>query len=252
MNDSHNERDAVPADGGTSGVLRESAQSRTTRRNMLRRGGLVAASAAGLTLLDQRRAEASNGQAFTLGQSNDAGATTQLHVTSAGNTLKPLFRIDGSGLSGTSTSMIVDGPGSLQGIALQVNGNSGGTGIITSAAKGPAGTVGLALSASGSNGADAIHGASDKGSGVAGSSTSGKGVTGTSSSSTGVAGTSVTGTGVTGKGKRGGVFSGTAAGIQLTPQAGSHPASGSKGDLFVDHNTHLWFCRGGTTWVQLA
>ena len=50
-------------------------------------------------------------------------------------------------------------------IALKVNGNSGGTGIITSAAKGPRGTTGLALAASGSNGADAIHAASDKGSG---------------------------------------------------------------------------------------
>ena len=242
MDDSHNERDAVPADGGTSGVLRESAQSRTTRRNLLRRGGVVAASVAGLTLLDQRRAEAQTGTNFILGDPNDASSTTQLHVASAGTTLNPLFRIDGSGLSGTSTAMIVDGPGSLRGIALQVNGNAGGTGIITSAADGPQGTIGLALAASGSNGADAIHAASDKG----------KGVTGTSSSNTGVAGTSATGTGVTGKGKRGGVFSGTAAGIQLTPQAGSHPASGSKGDLFVDHNTHLWFCRGGTTWVRLA
>jgi len=220
---------------------------------MLRRGGVVAAaSVAGLTLLDQRRAEAGTGNNFVLGQNNDAANPTQLHVTSPGTTLVPLFHIDGSGLSGTSTSMIVDGPGSLQGIGLKVNGNAGGTGIITSAAKGPQGTTGLALAASGSNGADAIHASSDKGAGVAGASTSGKGVTGASHSNTGVQGTSGTGNGVTGKGKRGGVFSGAAAAIQLTPSAGSHPASGSKGDLFVDHNTHLWFCRGGTTWVKLA
>jgi hypothetical protein len=253
MNDKQIDGVQGATNGGTSGLLRQSAQARTSRRNMLRRGGVVAAaSVAGLTLLDQRRAEAATGGNFVLGNNNDANNPTQLHVTSPGTTLVPLFHIDGTGLSGTSTSMIVDGPGSLQGIGLKVNGNAGGTGIITSAANGPQGTTGLALAASGSNGADAVHAASDKGSGVAGSSTSGKGVTGTSHSNAGVAGTSSTSNGVTGKGKRGGVFSGSAAGIQLTPQAGSHPASGSKGDLFVDHNTHLWFCRGGTTWVKLA
>lgn len=253
MNDTQNTGEPGAANGGTSGLLRQSAQARTTRRSMLRRGGVAAAaSVAGLTLLDQRRAEAATGGQFILGNTNDANATTQLHVTSAGTTLVPLFRIDGRGLSGTSTSMIVDGPGSLQGIALTVNGNAGGTGIITSAAKGPQGTTGLALAASGTNGADAIHASSDKGSGVAGSSTSGKGVTGASHSSTGVAGTSSTGNGVTGSGKRGGVFTGSAANVQLTPRTGSHPTSGSKGDLFVDHNIHLWFCRGGTTWVKLA
>jgi hypothetical protein len=253
MNDRLNEGESGAATGSTSGLLRQSAQTRSTRRNMLRRGGVVAAaSVAGLTLLDQRRAEAATGGGFVLGNNNDANNPTQLHVTTSGNTLVPLFHIDGTGLSGTSTSMIVDGPGSLQGIALKVNGNSGGTGIITSAAKGPQGTTGLALAASGSNGADAIHAASDKGSGVAGSSTSGKGVTGASKSNTGVAGSSVSGVGVSGKGKRGGVFSGAVAAIQLPPHAGSHPTSGMKGDLFVDHNTNLWFCRGGTTWVKLA
>jgi hypothetical protein len=232
MNDKLNTGDPAPATGDTSGALRQRAQARTTRRNMLRRGGAVAAGVAGLTLLDARRAEAADGGALTLGQANDANHTTQLHVTTAGTTLVPLFRVDGRGLSGTSTSMIVDGPGSIAGIALTVNGNAGGTGIITSAAKGPQGTTGLALAASGSNGADAIHAASDKGVGVSGSSTSG--------------------TGVKGSGKRGGVFSGSAAAIQLAPHAGSHPHSGSKGDLFVDHNTHLWFCRGGTNWVKLA
>ena len=220
---------------------------------MLQRAGVVAAATVGgLTLLDQRRAEAATGGSFILGQSNDANATTELHTTTNGATLVPLFRVNGSHLSGTSTSMIVDGPGSLRGIALQVNGNAGGTGIITTAANGPSGTVGLALAAGGSNGADAIHAGSDKGTGVVGSSTSGKGVTGASKTNTGVAGTSSTGDGVTGNGKRGGVFTGSLAAINLAPHSGSHPHLGFKGDLFVDHNTHLWFCRGGATWVRLA
>ena len=221
---------------------------------MLQRAGVVAAvTVGGLTLLDQRRAEAATGDNFVLGEStNNANNTTELSVTTSGTTLVPLFRVNGTGLSGTSTSMIVDGPGSLAGIALRVNGNSGGTGIITTAANGPSGTTGLAFAAGGSNGADAIHAGSDKGTGVVGSSTSGKGVTGSSKSNTGVAGSSSTGDGVTGSGKRGGVFTGSSAAIQLTPHAGSHPHSGAKGDVFVDHNTHLWFCRGGATWVRLA
>jgi hypothetical protein len=232
---------AAAANGNTSGLLRQAAGQQvasTSRRNMLRRGGMVAAAAAGLTLLDQRRAEAATGDAFILGHNagsgnvNNANATTELRVTSAGTTLVPLFRVNGTGLSGTSTSMIVDGPGSLQGIALIVNGNSGGTGLITSASKGPQGTTGLALAASGGNGADAIHASSDHGTAVSASSGSSAGVRAS--------------------GKRGGVFTGSAAAIQLTPHAGAHPTKGQKGDLFVDHNTHLFFCRGGTNWVKLA
>jgi len=275
MNDSQNEPGPAPANGGTSGALRQSAQNATARRNMLRRGGVVAAATvAGLTLLDQRRAEAANGDALILGvnTNNNANATTELSVTTNGTTLNPLFRVNGAQLSGTSTTMIVDGPGAIRGIALQVNGNAGGTGIIASAATGPSGTVGLALAASGSNGANAIDASSDKGigvaaastsgpgvtgrstsnTGVAGSSVAGAGVTGNSSSNAGVAGTSVKGAGVTGRGRRGGVFSGPLANLQLPAQPTLHPASGLKGDLFVDKNTHLWFCHGGTSWTRLA
>ncbi len=271
MDESRNEH-AVPANGGTSGALREAAQVRSSRRNLLRRGGVAAAvTVAGLTMLDERRAQAATGDPFTLGQANNANATTSLAV-SAPATLVPLFHVSAAGLSGTSTTMIVDGPGSIAGLALQVNGNTGGTGIATSAATGPQGTVGLALSASGTNGATAINASSDKGTGVVAASKSGKGVTGTSQSGTGVAGTSTTGPGVTGAspsnagvagtsatgpavtgtGKIGGLFNGSAAALRLTPQAGAHPTMGSKGDLFVDHNAHLWFCRGGTSWVKLA
>jgi len=231
----HGDTQAVgTASGGSSGSLRQAAQVRTSRRSMLRRGGVVAAgTVAGLTLLDQRRAQAATGDGLILGHTdNNANNETQLSVGTAGTTLNPLFRINGSGLSGTSTTMIVDGPGANQGKALIVNGNTGGTGIITSAANGSGGTVGLALAASGSNGANAIVATSDKG--IAVSAGSGHS------------------TGVKASGRRGGVFAGTAAAIQLTPHAGSHPIHGQKGDLFVDHNAHLFFCRGGTNWVKLA
>ncbi len=227
------QQEPATGDGGSSSLARQAAEARASRRHMLQRAGVVAAATVGgLTLLDQRRAEAATGGNFILGQSNDANNTTELSVTTNGTTLNPLFRVNGGGLSGTSTSMIVDGPGAVAGIALRVNGNTGGTGIITTAATSKAGTIGLALAAGGSNGADGIHGSSDKGTGVVASSKSGDGVKGS--------------------GKRGGVFAGTSAAIQLTPHSGSHPHLGMKGDLFVDHNTHLWFCRGGHTWVRLA
>lgn len=222
------------ADGGTSRQLRQAAQNQTSRRALLRRGSVVAAaSVAGLTLLDQRRAEAANGSNFVLGQSNDADAPTVLTPSTNGDapgSANPWFRINGSQLAGTSTTMQVDGPGGPVGTALIVNGNAGGLGIHATASSTPH-TVGLAIAASCSGG-DAIHASSDRGTGVVGSSNGGNGVAGS--------------------GARGGVFSGKAANIELTPHKTGHPRAGKIGDLFVDNHAHLWFCRGGRTWVRLA
>jgi hypothetical protein len=63
--------------------------------------------------------------------------------------------------------------------------------------------------------------------------------------SVGVRGVSPTG--------RGGRFKGKKAQIGLDPSTdATHPASGAKGDFFVDSAGRLWFCKGGTTWKQLA
>jgi hypothetical protein len=52
---------------------------------------------------------------------------------------------------------------------------------------------------------------------------------------------------------RGGLFSGNQAQIRLQPGTrGSHPQTGEAGDLYVDSGHRLWFCKGGTTWKQLA
>jgi hypothetical protein len=52
---------------------------------------------------------------------------------------------------------------------------------------------------------------------------------------------------------RGGIFQGKKAQIRLNPStASTHPPGGSTGDFFVDANKRLWFCKGGTNWVQLA
>lgn len=68
-------------------------------------------------------------------------------------------------------------------------------------------------------------------------------------------GTSKKGVGIYGEseGGRGGVFSGKVAQLKLVPSADqTKPSKGQKGDLFVDKVGRLWYCRGGTNWVQLA
>jgi hypothetical protein len=52
---------------------------------------------------------------------------------------------------------------------------------------------------------------------------------------------------------RGGAFSGKKAQVQLLASAATtHPSTGARGDLFVDNSGRLWFCKGSTTWKQLA
>jgi hypothetical protein len=52
---------------------------------------------------------------------------------------------------------------------------------------------------------------------------------------------------------RGGVFSGKLAQLRLAPSTdAAHPASGQRGDLFVDKDGRLWFCKGTTHWKQIA
>jgi hypothetical protein len=86
------------------------------------------------------------------------------------------------------------------------------------------------------------------GTGVHGNAVGGKvaiGVRGSSDSGTGVRGESTTG--------RAGVFQSNVAQLKLTPSTlTTHPAKGQRGDLFVDTSGRLWFCKGGTTWKQLA
>ncbi|GEM_PF-6455771 len=50
----------------------------------------------------------------------------------------------------------------------------------------------------------------------------------------------------------GGYFSGRLAPISLEPAAGQHPGTGKAGDLFVDANADLWFCKGGTDWYHIV
>ena len=43
------------------------------------------------------------------------------------------------------------------------------------------------------------------------------------------------------------------AGCRYCPStAATHPTSGALGDLFLDKNKRLWFCKGGSTSEQIA
>ena len=55
-----------------------------------------------------------------------------------------------------------------------------------------------------------------------------------------------------GQSGRGGWFSGGTAQIRLEPAGTAHPVSGLLGDLFLDHDGALWFCKGDTDWKQIA
>jgi hypothetical protein len=59
--------------------------------------------------------------------------------------------------------------------------------------------------------------------------------------------------GLEGVGQRGAVLTGDAAQVRLRPsEMSSHPTTGETGDLFVDAEGRLWFCRGGIDWSRVA
>ncbi len=52
---------------------------------------------------------------------------------------------------------------------------------------------------------------------------------------------------------RGAELKGAKAALRLVPNATTtHPTTGSRGDMYVDRSGRLWYCRGGSKWVQLA
>jgi hypothetical protein len=71
----------------------------------------------------------------------------------------------------------------------------------------------------------------------------------------GLSGHSVGVEGISGTG-RGGLFSGGAAQVRLSPGVlAHHPISGEQGDLYSDSTGRLWFCKKGgahATWKQVA
>jgi hypothetical protein len=140
------------------------------------------------------------------------------------------------------------------GTSKETNGVYGQCGPLPAAFEvGPAGLFGT------SQGGRGVIGVSDLQPGVYGVRVASSGkkqtgaVVGDSTTADGVVGLSTSAVGVRGVGRRGGVFQGSAAQVNLAPSgAATHPDSGTAGDLFVDNSKRLWFCKGGASWLRIV
>src|SRR5579884_2677116 len=131
-------------------------------------------------------------------------------------------------------------------------GNPGVQGIARDAAV-PASLPDVGVFGSGTDGSRlgkiGVQGLSDTSDGVLGTSSSGNGVHGTSHTTAGVFGEGLIGVHGRSVHGRGGVFDGVTAAIRLIPSSSDRPPStGATGDVFVDNQGRLWFCRGGSRW----
>lgn len=260
---------------GSAATVPDAAAPSVSRRNLLRRGTAVAAgAAAGLVALRAEPANATTG-AMVFGTSHDAGTDyTSLTSSSTGGTLQ------------------LHHTGSNSGPALSVERTSANAGRaahvrLTNAASTADGMyvendgVGTAINAVNTNslGTDPVVLATHNGNGIVfeGHSSNvdaraslaslthhGKGrvvsaVVSNPANTASVVFASTNGTGnvvearTSGMG-RAGVFQGGVAQVRLVPSTlgPTHPTTGARGDLFCDKYGRLWFCKGGTTWTQLA
>jgi hypothetical protein len=153
----------------------------------------------------------------------------------------------GTGVHGIAKTGIAVGVLGENGGGIAVEGKGGSLGVFgtgTTGVYGLSSTSGIGVAGSGQTG---VRGASSTGTGVRGSGKTGVGGSGSGTNSVGVAGAG------TASGGRGGVFAGNAAQVKLVPGSKpSHPSSGQRGDLYADSKGRLWFCKGGTSWHQLA
>ncbi|MGB9378704.1 MAG: hypothetical protein WCB04_14455, partial [Mycobacteriales bacterium] len=183
--------------------------------------------------------------------SNDAGADpTQIVSTNSFFAISGFNTAGGPGVEGFSVS----GPGvqARSNTSNALTANAGSTSNSFNAVYGTSQGTGNAVFGEMQNTANTgnallgiNHGPGNCVFGVKPAGVAGDAVVGVAESGRGVYGTSKTG--------RGGAFSGSKAQIQLLPStAKTHPVSGTAGDLFVDSAKRLWFCKGGSTWKQLA
>ncbi|HEY1738513.1 MAG TPA: hypothetical protein VGI86_07375 [Acidimicrobiia bacterium] len=205
-----------------------------TRRGMLRTAAATGVGAvAGAVLVGAPAAHASAGDNMILGPNNNAGnASTGLQ--SAAST--DAFAVSQTGAQGTavhattssSTGTVILAEGlNASSAAPVLQGTSAGSGF---AVYGMANGTGRAVAgyvASASSSASAVYGASlGTGYGIEGKALNG----------------------------RGAKFTGRFAQITLAPGTSTtHPSHGGvAGDLYVDLNSRLWFCRGANNWVQVV
>lgn len=233
-----------------------------SRRSLLATalGGLAAAGAATLATAGRVLAAGDDGLPLTIGVSYiNAQSVTALSNLTNSETVFAAASLGGIALAGASdTAQGVQGR-STSGIAVHgvVDGTAGAAFAVLGEMTNPDGASVLGNNYATTGNAQGVQGTTDSPHGWANTGwarKSGTGLIGVSGadfpaksvpSGIGVFGFSEQG--------RGGVFTGPAAPLQLTPStATTHPASGGAGDLFVDKSKRLWFCKGGTTWKQLA
>lgn len=222
----------------------EPALRSTSRRALL-------AGAAGALGRAQPVSAAADFDLVHLGVNNDAATTTTVHNTNNGYTaFSGEATGEGIGLSGFSQSG--DGVHAYSGSGTGVYATGGGTGVygFSGSSYGVYGfsfsgstPAAVGQSAGGNTGLQGFSGPDDPP-----ASPAKTGVHGSASqdaTAVGVLGESASG--------RGGLFAGARAQVRLKPSTAlTHPASGQKGDLFVDKSGRLWFCRGSTSWTRLA
>jgi hypothetical protein len=257
--------------------------TRLDRRGLLRLGGVAAAVGAGSVLLRPGTAGADPGQNIVQGQDHNAGATrTSLTSTVATETML----VQNSGAGGALTAEITTNPAPANGPAAIFGSGVHGGGVVGATSGNGPGVGGVGGTNTGPGVVAAVF--DEDATGLAlevghlGTGTctyshienpanpnkamwaqtvgTGNAVYGrilhTTSTSAAVFGTtSGKGAGVSGAstGGVGGKFTGKTAQVQLVPTtASTHPASGSAGQLYVDRAKRLWYCKGGTSWKQLA
>ncbi|HTL85925.1 MAG TPA: hypothetical protein VL856_12125 [Acidimicrobiia bacterium] len=251
-----------------------------SRRNALRLGGLAAGAAAGTMLLRPTAAHATTAN-LQFGADNDAGVddtsltssnpnqtlevlnsgngeALKAHTSNAADTQPTAHFVDdgfGGALFAECTSLDEDnstpaiiGEAVNGGVVGFTDGSGAGVSGFGDAGTGPGVGAAIFTSSATNNALESVH--FGKGRAVYAQ------ILNSDSSANSVAGTTTgTGAGISGTSSKGvgGKFSGKTAQVLLSPStASSHPTTGSAGALFVDKSHRLWYCKGGTSWKQLA
>jgi hypothetical protein len=255
---------SAPREGRSPAPTDEAARP-VDRRRMLKGAGLAAAGAAALVVAGKASpAGAVVDPSIVANEETTSTTNTVLHYVGSESNNGVIFLTNETGDDPTTAVF----PAALGGWAAGFKVSSGvygfssaanGFGVVGSVSDGATGAVGVfgrsgsggaGVRAQGQNTSRGLEAASDGSQAMwahldnsANSSTCLRAET--AGSGSGVFGVSAKGTG--------GKFQGKTAQIQLVPSpASTHPASGSAGQLFVDAAKRLWFCKGGTTWLQIA
>ena len=233
----------APANAIEHSTVADAAPRGTSRRSLLRGAAAATAAAAVATVAvggvqQAHAAPEATGGAFTLGQANDANATTTLQPTS-GSTPSSMLTVTTSVRFGTAFTA-----NTAMGTGFSATDTGGGTGLYGNSAGGT-GVFGITSTGYG------VYGVSNSSPAVFGSSSSAQGILGQSQSGYGVAGASVSGDDL--------AATGTGLMFQKLSRNPGPPTSGTymAGQSLRDALGDLWLCISGdgTTlgqWARVA